>query len=226
MQIEELQSSAAQLLQQFAVYGRYYQKLIGGVQEQLRDRLEIAPRSWSLQHVLAHTPDLLVVMMNPGASRPLGALWAEEGSHGFTEALPDRTQYQIMRLLLAARHTAAPWQHARVLNLSDLRTPQSAELQKKLQRYRDDESHSVFSAERQPECTELFANTSIPVLCAWGLNPRLIPWAHRALQAARGHTLYGLTQDGVLYKHPLPQRFDLQQQWLTQVVQQTASPDI
>ncbi len=219
-QYPELGWGAEHLLQTFAVYGRYYEKKIAGVPEQLRDRLEIAPRSWSLQRVVDHEPDLLVVMMNPGASRPLDALWSASGSGGFTEAVPDRTQYQIMRLLLAARHTGKDWQHARVLNLSDLRTPQSTILQQKMLLYQADPSHSVFATEREAECAKHFGNLATPVLCAWGLHPGLVPWAQRALQAVRGHPLYGLTQDGVLYRHPLPQRHDLQQQWLKQILQQ------
>ncbi len=211
---------ATQLLQQFAVYGRYYEKIISGVPERLRDRLEIAPRRWSLSQVLEHAPDLLVVMMNPGASRPLHALWDAASHDGFTEALPDRTQYQIMRLMLVARYAGKNWQHARVLNLSDLRTPQSAELHRKLALYKEDESHSVFSSARQMECAKHFADVRIPVLCAWGLNHQLVPWAQKVIRAVQGHTLYGLSQDGVLFKHPLPQRHDLQQHWLAQIMQQ------
>jgi hypothetical protein len=219
-QYPELGWGAERLLQVFAVYGRYYEKNIAGVTEQLRDRLEIAPRSWSLQQIVDREPDLLVIMMNPGASRPLDALWNASGSGGFTEAVPDRTQYQIMRLLLAARHAGQDWQHARVLNLSDLRTPQSAVLQQKLIQYQADLSHSVFAPERKAECAEYFAHMSTPVLCAWGLHPGLVPWAQRALAAAKGHAVYGLSEDGILYRHPLPQRHDLQQRWLEQVLRQ------
>jgi hypothetical protein len=219
-QYPELGWGAERLLQVFAVYGRYYEKNIAGVPEQLRDRLEIAPRGWNLKQIVEREPDLLVVMMNPGASRPLDALWSADSTGGFTEAVPDRTQYQIMRLLLAARHAGKHWQHARVLNLSDLRTPQSTVLQQKLLQYQADCSHSVFAPERQVECTKHFGNVATPVLCAWGLHPGLVPWAQRALQAAHGHEIYGLTQDGISYRHPLPQRHDLQQRWLGQVLQQ------
>lgn len=219
-QYAEFGWGAERLLQVFAVYGRYYEKNIAGVLEQLRDRLEIAPRNWSIQQVLAHAPDLLVIMMNPGASRPLDALWSVNSAGGFTEAVPDRTQYQIMRLMLAARHAGQNWQHARVLNLSDLRTPQSAVLQEKLLQYQADFSHSVFAPEREAECAKHFGNAATPVLCAWGLHPALAPWAQRALAVAQGHAIYGLTQDGVSYRHPLPQRHDMQRQWLEQVMLQ------
>jgi hypothetical protein len=212
--------NAQQLLERFAVYGRFYEKCIGGVDEKLRDRLEIAPVDWDLLDVVHREPDLLVVMMNPGASKPLAALWQGRADLDFVPTQPDRTQYQIMQLLLAARQQGLNWRHARILNLSDLRTPKSNIFAEKLDQYIDDDSHSLFSMPRMDECKALFACLETPVLCAWGLNSRFANFALRALAAARGHTLLGLTADGVAYRHPLPQRFDLQVEWLRQMYAQ------
>jgi hypothetical protein len=209
--------TAQDLLTRFAVYGRFYERKIAGVSEQLRDRLEIAPRDRALSDIIRGEPDLLVVMMNPGASRPLDALWDAEQNDGFVAAQPDRTQYQIMQLMLAAQDRGVPWASARILNLSDLRTPRSAVFLEKLSTYSADDSHSLFSRLRQAECRPLFANKSTPVLCAWGLNPNFAPLAAAALAAAEGHPLVGLSADGLAYRHPLPQRHDLQLQWLEQV---------
>ena len=216
---------ASELLAQFAVYGRFYERQIAGVDEHLRDRLEIAPHGWPLEDVVQREPDLLVVMMNPGASRPLDALWEQSGTDapGFVAAQPDRTQYQIMRLLLAAqqkRQIGQNWQHARILNLSDLRTPKSAIFIDKLQKYASDDSHSLFSDARREQAEKLLANRATPVLCAWGLSPHFVGLAQRALRSVAGHPLLGLTNDGVLYRHPLPQRHDLQLQWLADISQQ------
>ena len=209
--------NAQQLLERFAVYGRFYEKQIAGIDEQLRDRLEIAPVQWDLQDVVAREPDLLVVMMNPGASKPLAALWQGQGAPDFVPTQPDRTQYQIMQLLLAAQRLGLNWQHARVLNLSDLRTPKSSVFAEKLDRYSDDDSHSLFSPVRSAECRRLFATKATPVLCAWGLNPQFEKLAKWALDAAKGHAVFGLTTDGLAYRHPLPQRFDMQLEWLRQL---------
>jgi hypothetical protein len=209
--------SAERLLERFAVYGRFYEKTIAGVPEQLRDRLEIAPRDMPLQEVVAREPDLLVVMMNPGASRALDALWDDGAEQGFVPAVPDRTQYQIMRLLVAANGLGMAWAHARILNLSDLRTPKSELFIQKLALYATDASHSVFSNTRRAECETLFANKTTPVLLGWGLNANFGPWADLALAAARGHPQLGLSADGRLFRHPLPQRFDLQVAWLEQL---------
>lgn len=212
--------TSQQLLEIFAVYGRFYEKCIAGVDEQLRDRLEIAPPQWALQDVVSREPDLLVVMMNPGASKPIASLWAGVGDHGFVATQPDRTQYQIMQLMLAAQQRGLPWQHARVLNLSDLRTPKSQVFVEKLDAYSADDSHSLFSATRLGECKALFQRLETPVLCAWGLSPKFGPLAMRALEAAKGHPVLGLSTDGLAYRHPLPQRYDLQLAWLAQVVAQ------
>ena len=208
-----MRMTASQLLAIFAVYGRFYEKRIAGVPEQLRDRLEIAPIAWSIHEVVDREPDLLVVMMNPGASRPLDALWSQSSESGFVPTQPDRTQYQIMHLLLAAQKAGLSWQHARVLNLSDLRTPKSAIFLEKLNRYMDDDSHSLFSKTRTSERDALFGCRTTPVLCAWGMSPQFGALAARALAAASGHPLLGLSADGLAYRHPLPQRHDLQLQW-------------
>jgi hypothetical protein len=209
--------TAEVLLNRFAVYGRFYEKEIGGVTEQMRDRLEIAPRGMPLQDVLEREPDLLVVMMNPGASRALDALWDDGGTLGFVAAVPDRTQYQIMRLLMAANDAGRDWEHARILNLSDLRTPKSAFFIEKLQTYAADDSHSLFSRSRTKECEALFSGKQTPVLLGWGLNAQFGELADRALEAAKGHPLLGLSADGRFYRHPLPQRYDLQVTWLAQL---------
>jgi len=214
---------AEALLAEFAVYGRFYARRIADVPEQLRDRLEIAPRAWPLIDCIEREPDVLVIMMNPGASRPLAALWdgaGDGGQDGFVATQPDRTQYQIMQLLLLAQAQGKGWRHARVLNLSDLRTPKSRVFIEKLAAYAGDDSHSLFSSVRRAECLRLFATPATPVVCAWGLSPHFAPLAQLALAAAKAHPLLGLTADGVLYRHPLPQRFDLQRQWLADMQQQ------
>lgn len=218
------QLSAQALMESFAVYGRFYDKRIAGTQEQLRDRLEIAPRTWVQHEVITREPDLLVVMMNPGGSRPLETLWDADAGSGFVSAVPDRTQYQIMRLMLAAQAKGLAWQHARILNLSDLRTPKSAEFIKKLDRYANHPEHSLFSDARQAESAALFANPSTPVLFGWGLNPVLGAWADRAMQAAQSHLQLGISTDGRLFRHPLPQRHDMQLAWLAKVVSQLPVP--
>jgi hypothetical protein len=137
--------------------------------------------------------------------------------HGFVPTRPDNTQYQILRLMLRAQAKGRAWRHARVLNLSDLRTPKSAELFVKLGHYAADDRHSMFSSGRQAELAQALGPASTPVLRAWGLNPTLQPWAEKALQALAAHPALGVPQGLTAFRHPLPQRADLQKNWLDQV---------
>ena len=223
-QPDYLRATAAQLLTEWAVYGRYYCARIGpgpdAPIEDLRDRLEIAPHAWPLAEVDAREPDLLVIMMNPGASKPLQALWDRENPGSLVPAQPDRTQYQIMRLLRAAQALGLPWRHTRVFNLSDLRTPKSAEMIAKLNFYGPHDGHSLFSFAREVESARWFASHATPVLCGWGLNPSLSDLAARALLAVAGHPILGLSEDGLRFRHPFPQTRNLQQQWLLAMADQ------
>jgi hypothetical protein len=148
-------------------------------------------------------------MMNPGGSRPLAA----PDARGWCAAMPDRTQHQLMRLADRVTVHGLRWDHLRVVNLSDLRTPKSAELMAWLDRLSTDR-HSLFSRSRAAERDEALGPVTVPVLAAWGLSVRLEPWARRALEVLQGRVVLGLTDDGVRFRHPLPQRFDLQQAWL------------
>lgn len=208
---------ASEVQRHFSVAARYYAKPVAGVPELLRDRLEIVSHELVLAEAILAEPDLLVVMMNPGASRPLDAMWEPVLPSGFVAAQPDRTQYQIMRLMLAASQAGLAWRHARVLNLSDLRTPKSAEFIQKLTDYRDDDSHSIFSARRSDERKSLFATLRTPVLFGWGMNAAFGDLARRAIAASIGHPVLGISGDGLLYRHPLPQRHDHQVAWLAEV---------
>jgi hypothetical protein len=215
---EAFSAGAGVLRERFAVWGRFTDAVLDGEPVALRSHLELADPALDATSLRTRPADLVAVMMNPGASRPL----ADPDADGWAPAVPDRTQYQLMRLALASQALAAAGvplravRHIRVLNLSDLRTPKSAELFALLARLRDDR-HSMFSAARAAELAASLGPDTVPVLRAWGLGEALRPWARRAVAATASHEKSGLTTDGVLYRHPLPQRADLQQVWLAQV---------
>ncbi len=204
-----LPRSAAELLQRFAVHGRYYEAVLDGRPLALRSRLEIVAHGLDPVARRDAPADLVAVMMNPGGSRPLADLDAE----GWAPALPDRTQYQLMKLALHAQQGGWPLRHIRVINLSDLRTPKSADLFVLLEGLADDR-HSIFSPRRADELARALGPAQVPVLRAWGMAKPLAPWATRAVQATSTRRVLGLTDDGLCYRHPLPQRADLQQAWL------------
>lgn len=211
--------NAEGLRERFSVYGRFYEADLGGQSRGLRSHLEIFERSVAWPQAADARADLVAVMMNPGGSRPLD----EPDLDGWSMTLPDRTQYQLMKLALRAQAAGRAVRHIRVINLSDLRTPKSAELFALLANLGDDR-HSLFSARRGAELHKaLGGERPSPVLRAWGLAPQLASMAGKAVAATRQCKVLGLTDGGVGYRHPLPQRADLQQRWLEDMVGQIAS---
>lgn len=210
-------TGAAALRERFEVWGRYYEAELDGRRFELRSHLEIFESAVGWPHAAAAPADLVAVMMNPGGSRPLAALDAR----GWAPALPDRTQYQLMKLALQAQAAGRRLRHIRVINLSDLRTPKSAQLFDALASLGDDR-HSIFSPRRGQELGAALAGAA-PVLRAWGMAAALEPLARTAVAATAKSKVLGLTQDGLRYRHPLPQRADLQQQWLEAMSRQILS---
>lgn len=160
-------------------------------------------------------PDLVAVMMNPGGSRPLEQL----DSSGWARAMPDRTQYQLMKLALGAQAHGRRVRHIRVINLSDLRTTKSAELFATLPTL-PDHRHSMFSVQRRAELRAALSDVRVPVLRAWGLSQALTELARSGKEMTNNHPVLGLTDNGLHYRHPLPQRAELQQAWLRAVEKQ------
>lgn len=207
--------TAAALLERFTVCGRFYRASFGPRTFELRSHLEIFATGAALPQVANADADLVAVMMNPGASRPTEA----PDANGWARAIPDRTQYQLMKLALHAQSRGIPIRHVRVLNLSDLRTPRSAELFAIMATLQDD-THSLFSAPRRVELLRALGSPSVPVLRAWGLATQLKPLAATCVALTSPRRVLGLTDNGLQYRHPLPQRADLQTGWLEQLCMQ------
>ncbi|UQB41926.1 DUF1643 domain-containing protein [Thiomicrospira microaerophila] len=165
-------------------------------------------------------PDLMVVMMNPGSSYPLDGI---DNNFIPSEAEPDNTQQQIMRVM-----DAVVFNYARILNLSDLRTPVSRELYRFL---RSEESrvveHSIFSPSRQADLAQLFVN-GIPVIFGWGVNQALIPLAKQAIEALCISNPIGILKPNTKYSyyHPLPRNYAKQIEWVEHVTSQISRTHI
>lgn len=171
--------------------------------------------------------DLVVIMMNPGSSRPLPGADSpgkpgapkpvEPAATALRMAKPDNTQYQIMRLMQATGS-----QCARLLNLSDLQTSNSAELYRFLASPDADRlAHSIFSPARAEELAASLP-PRVPVVYAWGVNPALMPLARMAAQALSLPRPAGLRKAGTdpAYYHPLPPVYARQIAWVQQVAAQ------
>ena len=119
-------------------------------------------------------------------------------------------------------HLLSQTDYARVLNLSDLRTPDSSELYRFL---KSDESasvdHSIFSNNRKKELSQLFIQNT-PVIFGWGVNPALIPLATQAVESLGIQNPLGMLKPNTVYSyyHPLPRIYQKQLEWVQHVTNQ------
>jgi hypothetical protein len=164
--------------------------------------------------VARNEPDLMVVMMNPGSSYPLDGI---DNNSVPSVAEPDTTQQQIIKVM-----DTAVFNFARILNLSDLRTPDSNELYCFLKSEACcSVEHSIFSPDRKHELAKLFVN-GVPVIYGWGVNKALIPLAKKAIESLCVNNPMGMLKPETSYSyyHPLPRRYAKQLEWVQHVVSQ------
>tara|TARA_R110000868_G_scaffold400051_2_gene674170 strand:+ start:24189 stop:24803 length:615 start_codon:yes stop_codon:yes gene_type:complete len=160
-------------------------------------------------------PDLMVVMMNPGSSYPLDSV---DNNSVPSEAEPDATQQQVMKIM-----NRASFNYARILNLSDLRTPNSNDLYKFV---KSDDSklvdHSIFSINRKAELNKLFIQ-NVPVIFGWGVNSALVPLAKLAIDSLCINNPLGMLKANTKYSyyHPLPRIYKKQLEWVQHVINQS-----
>ena len=232
MPISPLSLRAADLKLRFGVYGDFYQIFWGGKPYACRSVLELidhthTPTDPNAIHGM--NPDLLVVMMNPGSSKPLQPGYTPRNlQEGETQSgtqrvktRPDNTQYQIMRVMVAGG-----FKHARILNLSDLREPKSAVLMPMIQALcslPNGAQHSLFCDDRDQERERLMGPwAAVPVLAGWGRQQQLLPLAEQCLKKLRGWRLIGvrIEEKQPFYAHPSPMLQTKKEAWLATVLGQ------
>ena len=146
---------------------------------------------------LACKPDLMVIMMNPGGSRPKNG---NCDGRKETRAIPDNTQGQITKVM-----DCAGLNYARVLNLSDLRDTGSKEFCNFLGSSESQSfPHSIFDSSRRGELRVLFKK-NVPVILAWGVNDALDNLAKSALtfvKSVADGRYVGVKNKGGRYCHP------------------------
>lgn len=189
----------------FKITGLFYQ--IQGYN--FRKYLDIKKINSSLK-----TPDLMVTMLNPGGSYPLDGI---DNNTVESEAKPDRTQSQIMKVMLNAE-----FEYARVLNLSDLREPRSNVFFKKsVELETKGIVHSIFDESRLADFNDFWVN-DIPVIYGFGVNDHLKPLALKAIKACNVSYPYGVLKTNSTWKyyHPLPPIHSKQVDWVKEVSKQ------
>lgn len=222
---------AEELKRNFGVFGHFYAVQVAPKQVvECRSVLEIVESEYAPKKSAAlssRKPDAVFIMMNPGSSRPLGAVDNRihaDAIHELVVSLvptkPDTTQYQVMRVM---HHCG--WRHVRVLNLSDLRCSKSGLFFKQFRGLEQDhlfDAHSVFSERRADErALKLIDET--PVVCAWGVSPHLDSLIVRCqAKLTKANAVRGLLKDGTTNKflHPLPSLQSQQKEWINRMVEQ------
>lgn len=217
-----------QLRRQFHAKGRFYRLDLNGYIIACRSTLEIFQNNIDIDD---YFPDAYFTMLNPGESKSLeeidgsidGPLYSSDSitiseqirNTPLTNAKPDRTQYQIMRLM---NHYG--WSYVRIINLSDIRNTTSGNLIEEHQRLQNPYL-SVFSDCRDSErSTLLIDQESKPFVVAWGINPKLEEMAMSAVRKLPSH-IKGLQGDEPYqYFHPLPRKGGEARRWLERFVRE------
>ncbi len=223
---------ASELKQIYDVFGHFYDLKIGSTVFKCRSILEIVKKDIPVDSL--KPIDAVVVMMNPGSSKPLDAdylpktfSFGEICAPGWEKEIiptrPDNAQYQIMRMM-----EFKGWEYVRVLNLSDLRNGNSGKFYDDFVRAsKIDESnpHSIFHPKRKNELKKcLNLKPDAPVILGWGNESFLIPTAQTALKSFQGFTTVGVSKNEIpfYFSYPSPYLKVQKLQWLNKISQMLA----
>ena len=171
-----------------------------------RSMLEIVDREFrEPNELLSHPADIVVVMMNPGSSRPENdnnsptRAPAQVGRGAqLTRTCPDPAQTPTKELMRRKR-----FGHVRVLNLSDVREPN--DFPKLVASGSLPTGHSMFCEERRAELEARLNARSAVVVVGWGYDYRLMQLANAAYDAlvSRERKVHGW-QIRPGFAHPSP----------------------
>tara|TARA_B110000908_G_scaffold113509_1_gene133187 strand:- start:1642 stop:2361 length:720 start_codon:yes stop_codon:yes gene_type:complete len=212
---------AEELKTKFSVCGHFYDLEIGNETFNCRSVLEVTSKS--LSDFASSKPCAVIVMMNPGSSKPadtdyipkkfstkqiMSSSWKKE----IIPTRPDNAQYQIMRLMLLKN-----WKHVRILNLSDLRNGNSGNFAVEFSEARNlDQSnpHSLIHEGRHQELRKYCSEGQV-VIAAWGSNEVLRESAKLFLSTI--DDVQGLPLEAPWYRYPSPYKKDQKLDWLKSI---------
>lgn len=208
----------------FNVKGCFYELDINNTIFKCRNRLDITSEFYNG----SDKADIIVVMMNPGSSKPKNKNHVEPRysfneldkliTPDLIETIPDNTQYQIMRLMVENN-----WDYAVILNLSDLRNGNSSEFSKLFDIMSiADYSHpdSIFSDLRKNEIDTILSNCKTNnVLVGWGSLLNQQEFMKKAIKKFVNHNLIGIKSNKCeyCYAHPSPQQKTQKVAWLESI---------
>ena len=213
---------AEELKTKFSVFGHFYDLEIGDRIFNCRSVLEIVSKS--VNDLAKSKPYAVLVMMNPGSSKPLqndyvplkyttneilSNWWEKE----IVPTKPDNAQYQIMRLMLLK-----DWKHVRVLNLSDLRNGNSGDFVIEYKNAKEIDvtcPHSLTHEGRDTERRNYCSDSSL-IIAAWGSTEVLRESALTFLSEI--DNVHGLPLENPWYRYPSPYKKDQKIDWLISMI--------
>lgn len=223
LRLEKAQKLKAESLKkEFAVFGHFYDRKFNKSVIPCREILEIISLEsvpYDFQVLPKAQAELIVVMMNPGSSKPASKSYIPiviskssdiSKKRYIVKAKPDNAQYQIMRFMLING-----WTHARILNLSDLRQAKSSVFMNAWPEL--PESHSIFSKSRRKSLNELIGEPE-QILLAWSQEESLLPLAEMASSAVHSFNTVGLPRGESLYAYPSPMLQKHKEAWLANIM--------
>ena len=167
---------AGELKTRFNVFGHFYDLRLGGKVLKCRSTLDIVAAD--IADYSTMLPDAVVIMMNPGSSRPLdrkhmpksytvNEIFAGRWKMESIPARPDNAQYQIMRVMILRG-----WKYVKVLNLSDLRNGNSGKFSRDFAnalKLDATHPHCITHKRRRKELLNATQTKSNgPIIAAWG----------------------------------------------------------
>jgi len=160
------------------------------------------------------SPDLIVIMMNPGSSEPING---NDNSIVETYTKPDNTQSQVVAVMENLNYN-----YARVLNLSDVREAKSKNFYDLIKKLDEEKiNHSIFSDARKNDLDKLF-EPDIPVIIAWGVDKVLEKLAMSALTKLQDYPVAGIKKEltDFAFYHPYQRLKKSRIRWIDCITKQ------
>ena len=210
----------------FEVVGHFYDLRISGTIFRCRSSLDIFFKGTSYPSDIL--PDAVVVMMNPGSSRPLDRAYIPKVVHAneisgpwekeIIPTRPDNAQYQIMRIMLLQG-----WKHVRVINLSDLRNGNSGAFSRVFEQASlldKTNPHCITHPGRRSELRKsIKTKDDGPVIAAWGSVEVLRDSANCIIDIA-GNLIGMKSDDSPWYAYASPYMKTHKTVWLRNIIRE------
>lgn len=220
---------AKQLKEEFKVYGHFYGLSLDDDLYDCRSCLKIISNKHKASDL--EQPDAIVIMMNPGSSRPLDKnyqqknytskqIFSKRWKKEFVPAQADNAQYQIMRMMRKKQ-----WKIVYIINLSDLRNGNSEKFAADftlIEKNNNDSPHCMTHQKRKNELQQLL-DADCPIIAAWGSVKVLKNSAEQILNLmSNSRNLIGLRVDENLpwYRFASPYLKTHKESWLKEIARE------